>query len=81
MTRETRRERMKGELEYVLATLALPVAVVGFPVALLLGAVFGEKVHRQDQSFMPFVIKCGLGTVGLAILVVGIAMLVSTSPG
>jgi hypothetical protein len=75
MTRESRKERNANEINYFLATLAIPVALVGFPVALLLGAIFGEKICKQNQSMMPFVMKCGWGTIGLGVIVAGIAML------
>ncbi len=81
MTQESRNDRNKTELRYFLATLALPVALVGFPVALLLGAIFGERIHKQDQSMMPFVVKCGLGTIGLGAIVAGIAIVLSESLG
>jgi hypothetical protein len=81
MTRGSRKERNGHELEYLLATLALPVALVGFPVALLLGAIFGERIHHQARSMMPFVIKCGLATIGIGVIVAGIAVLLSASLG
>ena len=81
MTRESRKKRNKNELKYFLATLALPVALVGFPVALLLGAIFGQSIYQQGQSMMPFVIKCGLGTIGIGAIMVGIAMLLRASLG
>jgi hypothetical protein len=81
MTKESHNDRNNIELKYFLATPALPVALVGFPVALLLGAMFGEKIHKQDQSMMPFVVKCGLAMIGLSTIVAGIAFVLSRSLG
>jgi hypothetical protein len=79
MTRKSGKGQSASELKYFLATLAIPAVLVGFPVAVLLGAIFGERIQHQDQSMMPFVIKCGLGTLGLSGIVAGIAIVLSVA--
>jgi hypothetical protein len=79
MTQESHKKRNSNELKSLLATLAVPLVLVGLPVALILVAAFGAKIHKQDLSMMPFVMKCGWATIGVGAVAAGIALMLTWS--
>jgi hypothetical protein len=75
MARDPARQRCVEEWRTLRATLALPVLAVGLPVALLLGALFGERVYGENKpSLVPFALRCGLCAIGLGLAAVAVCV-------